>query len=70
MPRATNKVASHRKRVRFMKLSKGFWGRRKNVWTIAKNHIEKGLLTLTLVVSSKNAVSVVFGLFASMQLQD
>lgn len=44
MPRATNKVASHRKRVRQLKLSKGFWGRRKNVWTIAKNHIEKGLL--------------------------
>ncbi len=43
MPRATNKVASHRKRVRFLKLAKGFWGRRKNVWTIAKNHIEKGL---------------------------
>ena len=44
MPRATNKVASHRKRVRFLKLAKGFWGRRKNVWTVAKNHIEKGLL--------------------------
>ncbi len=44
MPRAKNKVASHRKRVRFIKLAKGYWGRRKNVWTIAKNHIEKGLL--------------------------
>ncbi|OGU60691.1 MAG: 50S ribosomal protein L20 [Ignavibacteria bacterium GWF2_33_9] len=44
MPRSANKVASHRKRVRFMKLAKGYWGRRKNVWTIAKNHIEKGLL--------------------------
>ncbi len=44
MPRAKNKVASHRKRVRFIKLAKGYWGRRKNVWTVAKNHIEKGLL--------------------------
>ncbi len=43
MPRAKNKVASHRKRRRFIKLAKGYWGRRKNVWTIAKHHIEKGL---------------------------
>ncbi|MCE5304488.1 MAG: 50S ribosomal protein L20 [Chloroherpetonaceae bacterium] len=44
MARSKNKVASHRKRVRFIKLAKGYWGRRKNVWTVAKNHIEKGLL--------------------------
>ena len=43
MPRSVNKVASHRKRKKFKKLAKGYWGRRKNVWTIAKNHIEKGL---------------------------
>jgi len=43
MARSKNKVASHRKRVRFIKLAKGYWGRRKNVWSIAKNHIEKGL---------------------------
>jgi len=43
MPRAVNKVASRSKRKKFLKLAKGFWGRRKNVWTIAKNHIEKGL---------------------------
>lgn len=43
MPRSTNKVASHRRRKRFLKLAKGFWGARKNVWTIAKHHIEKGL---------------------------
>ncbi len=43
MPRAKNKVASHRRRVRFLKLAKGYWGRRKNVWTVAKHHIEKGL---------------------------
>lgn len=42
--RSQNKVASHRKRKNFMKLAKGYWGSRKNVWTIAKNHIEKGLL--------------------------
>lgn len=43
MPRAKNKVASRAKRKKFLKLAKGYWGRRKNVWTIAKHHIEKGL---------------------------
>ena len=43
MPRAKNKVASHRRRKKFIKLARGYWGRRHNVWTIAKNHIEKGL---------------------------
>ncbi|MEM4260702.1 MAG: 50S ribosomal protein L20 [Candidatus Woesearchaeota archaeon] len=43
MPRSVNKVASRQKRKKFLKLAKGYWGRRKNVWTIAKNHIEKGL---------------------------
>ena len=43
MPRANNKVASHRRRKRFLKLAKGYWGARKNVWRIAKHHIEKGL---------------------------
>jgi len=44
MARSVPKVASRTRRKKFMKLSKGFWGKRKNVWTIAKNHIEKGLL--------------------------
>lgn len=43
MPRSVNKVASHRRKKRFLKLAKGYWGARKNVWTIAKHHIEKGL---------------------------
>lgn len=44
MPRANNKVAARNKRKRILKLAKGYWGLRKNAWTIAKNHIEKGLL--------------------------
>ena len=44
MPRSVPKVASRARRKKILKLAKGFWGRRKNVWTIAKNHIEKGLL--------------------------
>ncbi len=44
MPRSVNSVASRAKRKRILKLSKGYWGRRKNVWTVAKNAVEKGLV--------------------------
>ena len=43
MPRSVNNVASRAKRKRVLKLAKGYWGRRKNVWTVAKNAVEKGL---------------------------
>jgi large subunit ribosomal protein L20 len=43
MARSANKVASRNRRRKFLKLAKGYWGSRKNVWTVAKNHIEKGL---------------------------
>lgn len=42
MPRSRNKVASRTRRKRMMKHAKGYWGLRSHVWTIAKNHIEKG----------------------------
>ncbi|MFA3782091.1 50S ribosomal protein L20 [Melioribacteraceae bacterium 4301-Me] len=44
MPRAKNNVASRRRRKKMLRLAKGYWGARKNVWTVAKHHIEKGLL--------------------------
>jgi large subunit ribosomal protein L20 len=44
MPRSVNSVASRAKRKRILKLAKGFFGRKKNVWTVAKNAIEKGLV--------------------------
>jgi large subunit ribosomal protein L20 len=44
MPRSVNSVASRAKRKRFMELAKGYFGRKKNVWTVAKNAIEKGLV--------------------------
>jgi len=44
MPRSVNSVASRRRRKRILKMAKGYWGRRKNVWTVAKNAVEKGLL--------------------------
>ena len=43
MPRSVNKVASRAKRKRILKMAKGYWGRKKKVWTVAKNQIEKGL---------------------------
>ena len=43
MPRATNKVASKRRRKKVMEQTKGQFGRRKNVYTVAKNALEKGL---------------------------
>ena len=43
MPRSVNHVASRTKRKRILKLTKGYFGARKNVWTVAKNTWEKGL---------------------------
>ncbi|CAI9428872.1 50S ribosomal protein L20 [Candidatus Ornithobacterium hominis] len=44
MPRSTNSVASRRRRKKIIKQAKGFFGRRKNVWTVAKNAVEKAML--------------------------
>ena len=43
MPRSVNSVASRARRKKIMKMAKGYFGRRKNVWTVAKNAVEKGL---------------------------
>lgn len=37
-------MASRHRRKKIMRLAKGYYGRRKNVWTVAKNAVEKGLL--------------------------
>ena len=44
MPRSVNNVASRAKRKRILKEAKGYWGRRSNVWTVAKNAVEKGMV--------------------------
>tara|TARA_B100000575_G_scaffold88910_1_gene70455 strand:+ start:696 stop:1040 length:345 start_codon:yes stop_codon:yes gene_type:complete len=44
MPRSQNSVASRNKRKKILKQAKGYYGRRKNVWKVAKNAVEKGLL--------------------------
>lgn len=43
MPRSVNAVASRARRKKVMKLAKGYFGRRKNVWTVAKNAVEKAM---------------------------
>ena len=43
MPRSINTVASKARRKSILKRAKGYWGRRKNVWTVAKNAVERGL---------------------------
>jgi large subunit ribosomal protein L20 len=43
MPRSVNAVASKARRKRILKQAKGFYGKRKNVYTVAKNVVEKGL---------------------------
>ncbi|MDR2928257.1 MAG: 50S ribosomal protein L20 [Cytophagaceae bacterium] len=42
MPRSVNAVASRARRKKILKLTRGYFGRRKNVWTVAKNTWEKG----------------------------
>ncbi len=43
MPRSVNHVASRARRKKILKLAKGYFGRRKNVWTVAKNAVDKAL---------------------------
>ena len=44
MPRSVNAVASRARRKKMMKHAKGYFGRRKNVWTVAKNAVDKAML--------------------------
>ena len=44
MPRSVNSVASRTRRKKILKAAKGYFGRRKNVYTVAKNAVEKGML--------------------------
>ena len=43
MPRSKNSVASKARRKKILKRAKGFYGKRKNVYTVAKNVVEKGM---------------------------
>ena len=43
MPRSVNAVAARHRRKKVLKRTRGYWGRRKNVWTVAKNAHDKAL---------------------------
>lgn len=43
MPRTTYSVASRKRRKKIIKAAKGYFGKRKNVYTVAKNAVEKGM---------------------------
>ena len=43
MPRSVNAVASRARRKKILKAAKGYYGKRKNVYTVAKNVMEKGM---------------------------
>ncbi len=43
MPRSVNSVASRQRRKKILKQAKGYFGRRKNVYTVAKNAVERGM---------------------------
>ena len=44
MPRSVNSVASRARRKKILKQAKGYFGRRKNVWTVTKNAVDKAML--------------------------
>ena len=44
MPRSVNSVAKRARRKKVLKQAQGYFGRRKNVWTVAKNAVDKAML--------------------------
>ena len=44
MPRSVNSVTKRARRKKVLKQAKGYFGRRKNVWTVAKNAVDKAML--------------------------
>ena len=70
MPRSVNHVASRARRKKILKLTRGYYGARKNVWTVAKNTWEKGLQYAYRDRKTKNVTSVLYGYNVSMPLRD
>ena len=68
MPRSVNHVASRAKRKRILKLTRGYFGARRNVWTVAKNTWEKGLLYAYRPVTAEVTVDGVKSRYANVWL--
>ena len=62
MPRSVNAVASRARRKKILKKTRGYFLARRNVWTVAKNTYEKGL------VKPRSALSALSGFRESMLL--
>ncbi len=65
MPRSVNHVASKARRKKILKLTRGYFGARKNVWTVAKNTWEKGLTYAFRDRKNKKETSVLCGFSVS-----
>ena len=63
--RSVNHVASRARRKKVMKQAKGYFGRRKNVWTVSKNAVEKGMV---YAYRDRKENSERFGFSVSMQV--
>ena len=61
MPRSLNLVASRRRRKKILNQAKGYWGKRKNVYTVAKNAVEKGLQYQYAIEKTANVYSEDYG---------
>lgn len=70
MPRSVNSVAKRARRKKVLKQAKGYFGRRKNVWTVAKNAVDKAMLYAYRDRKAKNVISVPCGSCVSTRLQE
>lgn len=68
MPRSVNSVAAKARKKKVYKLAKGYFGRRKNVWTVTKNAVEKGLAYAYVGRKLRKEISEVYGLLELMLL--
>ena len=68
MPRSVNHVASRARRKKILKLTRGYFGCRRNVWTVAKNTWEKGLTYAYRDRKDKRATSALCGFSVSTLL--
>ena len=61
MPRSVNSVASRARRKKVLKQAKGYFGRRKNVWTVAKNAVDKAMQYAYRDRKTKNVTLDLYG---------
>lgn len=68
MPRSVNSVAKRARRKKVLKQAKGYFGRRKNVWTVAKNAVDKAMQYSYRDRRAKRELSVHYGLLVLMRV--